>query len=497
MKAAIIAAISLCIAGSSIAQTVKSQVQSSKWSMYTSDICSEQVIGGAYTSSNKHIWLSPQDVIFPVSYDNSSGAFVFDDVKLKYGVVRMNQKGQTVWEQKINGLLINISRYGDQLLVISTDQKLHRHVAKEIRATLVNISDGKIVKEKVLLTNDADKFVEVKVFNKQDGQFAKLMVRSTHYKGGMTMNLEKQIRQSTKLEFYGIAGDLEAKAVQTITPDEKAKFVRAALADNGNLFLFFENDKQLLAEKYHPDEKVPVRIMIDNDVRRGSKEQLIVRVNPTDANQVLGVLNGVESIVYLMLDFNSGKATRKEEQLNKEYVGQLQFEDTNGDEFGGRKKIKDIEYLQVKDVHYYGKDVVVAKEISIHDMDRSVDFETIISVYGSGMELKKNFVLPKSYASRAGGYGDSYNIRNGLYHYLGNSNSIFKSRAVYACIDLDNLKLKKISFLKDASQKIISDSPILPNCTLWFDEGFVIDRRDWSFTKGLTSNANLELVSYD
>lgn len=135
---------------------------------------------------------------------------------------------------------------GNNILVISTDQELHRHIAKKITATLLNAADGKPLQQKVIWTNTADVFVEPKVFNRKDGSLMALMLRYSNYKTAVSFSYEKKFQQTQKVELYGLDESLNASLQKTVNADENFRYWSSDMADNGNFFLMQEGDDRIV-----------------------------------------------------------------------------------------------------------------------------------------------------------------------------------------------------------------------------------------------------------
>jgi hypothetical protein len=496
MKTKIVFAALLIVGTHLNAQTVKSDVLTTEWTLYTGSMSIDRITGNSYTPKEKIIYTSPSEAVFPVTYPKGSRMIVMHDLKYNYGVVKLNNKGKQIWEQKLDGSLINISRMGNNILAITTDQETVRDVVKEVKGYLLNGADGKIIKQNILFSNPVKKFTEVTVFNKQDDSFASLMVRATEWGGGFSGKFKKQLRATIKLELFNVDENLQPHLANSITPEEDFEFMRSDMPDNGNLFLLFMKDKQIIAEKYPVGSKTPERLTIAYDPDISGKEKALFSVSPSNPEQVYCILNLQENIRYVLFRFDKKSVIEKEDKLNKDFAEKLAGNNDAPGELEKRDKIKWPGSLEADYLGFYKNMVIVGKEFRVRGENNFVDYETVISVYDQDLLIKKDFIISKSFGSGSAGYGDRYHIAGDNFYYQGNSVKSMKVLPVFASISLKDLKWNKQVIIKNNEGKPADDLLLAEN-TIWFTDGFIVDRRDWKFGKGISDGGFLQRATYD
>jgi hypothetical protein len=120
----------------------------------------------------------------------------------------------------------------------------------------------------------------------------------------------------------------------------------------------------------------------------------------------------------------------------------------------------------------------------------------MVSVLDQDLAPKKDFIITKSFGSGSAGYGDSYHIAGDNLYFMGNSVKSMKVLPVFASINLKDLKWNKQTIIKNTDGKPADDLLLAEN-TIWFRDGFIVDRRDWKFGKGISNGAFLQLAAYD
>jgi hypothetical protein len=496
MKTKIVFALAILIGFQLNAQTVKSDVLTTAWTKYSSDMTIDNITYGGHTSREKIIYTSATEAVFPVSYPKGSRMIVMHDLKYTYGLVKMNNKGKQIWEQKLDGTIVNISKLGNNILAICSDQETDRDVTKEVKGFLLNATDGKIIKQSILYTNPVKKYIEVAVFNKKDDSPIAFTIRTTEWSGGLSGKYKKQLRSTEKLDIYSVNENLQPTMVNSFKPDEDLEFMRSDMADNGNLFLLFMKDKQIIAEKYAPGSKTPEKLSIAYDPDISGKQKALFLASPINSDNAYCVLNLEEKIRYVVFRFDKKSVVEKTDELNKDYAAKLVSSNDAPGEIEKRDKIKQIGSLEADYLGFYKNMVIVGKEFRYMGQDHVVDYETLISVFDQDLLLKKDFIVTKSFGSGSAGYGDNYHVEGDNLYFIGNSVKSMKVYPVFASISLKDLKWNKQVIIKNTDGKP-ADDLIMAENTIWFSTGFLVDRRDWKFGKGISNGGFLQLATYD
>lgn len=478
------------------AQKVKYDVLTTEWTKYSADMTIDNIAGSGHTSKDKIIYTSETEAVFPVSYPKGSRMIVMHDLKYTYGVVKLNNKGKQLWEQKLDGTIVNISRQGNNILAVTTDQETDRDVTKEVKAYLLNGTDGKIVKQSIVFTNPVKKYIEVAVFNKADASFRGLTIRTTEWGGGVSGKFKKQLRTTEKLDVYNVNENLQATLVNSFTPAEDLEFLRADMAENGTLYLLYMQEKQIVAEKYAAGSKNPEKLTVAYKSDISGKQKALFAVSPSNPDQVYCVLNLEDNIRYVLFRFDKKSVVEKSDELTKDYAARLVSSNDAPGEIEKRDKIKQVGSLEADYLGFYKNLVIVGKEFRYNGEDHTVEYETMISVLDQDLSPKKDFIVTKSFGSGSAGYGDAYHIAGDNFYYMGNSVKSSKVLPVFASINLKDLKWNKQVIIKNGEGKP-ADDLLLPEDTIWFTDGFIVDRRDWKFGKGISNGGFLQLATYD
>jgi hypothetical protein len=478
------ALVPLLLINSAYAQKVLKPFPKNEWHVERSNEAS----GNSYTSSafRKNInYLSNGGAVAAVDFNNG-----------ECGAARIDEKGKTLWEFKVTGAAVGITRMNNSSIVFYSNKEIgnnlfranNRVISSTVRAAIINTETGKLIKDILMYDNGKKIKIESKPLNKPDGSFATLFVRVTDTDGDGFVNkkLIEQTLSSPKILIIGIDNNFIPKATEIKSPGQKGFFVGAELGTNDDLFLSTILDDQLLAEQFNSSGKLINRLSVPLAVRTSRNIASLTNVdpkNPTSLFLALDYNTKDKDVVHQVFEFNfkdkkvSGTG---EQDLNKAYSNS--FEEMEIKELRNGYKSSNMEEYQLSNLLINDDRIVIIKGYqSTLSTDRSTHYQNgkvAIEIFDrnwkrlKGITLDRRFELFEPECRSIGA-----TISNGKLHTIfPGFSGLARIETLYAQLDLSSLTIDKFVVLDNPYTKSSARGPVVESdASIWLMDGVLME----------------------
>lgn len=444
--------------------------------------------------------------------------------KDKYGVVMVNNKMQSKWLTPIEGLPCAITKFFDQILVISMRGKIDDPLSLD--ATLLDARNGKLISAKNIYNVKSQYKSEPKFFFDVASNSYKIGIRET----SINLNDKRStIAESRKLSglttgFTLLTLNDKADVVKNVKVpvSSYSYFSNCAISSRGDFYwVTSDEDLNYTVEKFtSPEQKAVSRMNINISAGKKSRpvaQFIISKYNPDIMYLAASFDNDNKDHVagLYKLNFKDNKMLRDEVVYNKDYASKAKdnFQVINKDIDNPSTKYWDD--MQVTEIIEEGNRVILYNEVggsySAHYIDYSSGVATnaigaqrydcrdgLINFYDNDLKLINTQIVPKfSEAFIPIGLGSSLHISgNKLFIVSNDFSGLMVFKALYGVFDLTTGKTLKLEHISKAVNA--KSDPADPKATLWFEDGFITtylgDERNYFKIKKL--KAGLQKVSY-
>lgn len=442
------------------------------------------------TSFKKSIVYLPQgEVASAVRFDGEN-----------WGVVKLNSSGKQVWQLKTKGAAKGIARYKNDLIVIYSDEHEHKKgglyagreasLSKIITAVLISGSTGKIIKEKVIHTNQNACYTDARILTNSDGSISNILLRVTKVDKAM-MDKDKEHRHrlnSERLLLIGISDDLNAKVTEVHSPSKEELFMGSEAGPNGSFFLASLTEESLVVEHIQNDGKRIGRLESPVSLKKYFNIiQPIVAIDANNPNSLFVGLNYTSRGKDPMNEsFEFNFSTKKvsgsgPQEINKSYSKDLEFERIDG--LGKPSKHTESSFNLI-DILISSDRIAVVKEKQFISSSGSSDAirynhsSILIEIYDRKWTLLKRIALSREHESFNGIAGTiGMAIIGSNFHLVTNAlGGILKASTVYAKINLQELKVEQYKTLDRLNARNME--PIEGGATLWMPNMVLLEYLD-------------------
>ncbi|HVY76797.1 MAG TPA: hypothetical protein VG890_18345, partial [Puia sp.] len=326
-----------------------------------------------------------------------------------YGVGLVDDKATLKWQLQIPGLLIGLSKRGDDLLAFYAPNSKTAYIGMEkienIRVARISPDQKRIIKDVELYVNNDGIFIIPSVKNDPDSNFCALVIQKTPLKesGSRFSSFGSPEKQ---FETVGVTAIFLDDALQKTEKELKTAgvdngFVTGCADKDHNLYLASVSGEQLTVEKFNasgnladklttgiaPRDKLHTHGVCEFDVVGGNAVNLLLDFENHSKKHLVNLYH---------FDFSAKKAIQAPEQiLDKDYARSLS---------GGEKvvSLKEIESLKAIQILETADQIIAIREIQYLELAggrgpiRVSRGAAIVSVYTRNLELVRESVIEKS-----------------------------------------------------------------------------------------------------
>jgi hypothetical protein len=426
-----------------------------------------------------------------------------------YGFGVISSKGVMNWQVAVPGYPLGMGRFKNNVVVFYTFEDLQSLTAlKDVHAALINLSDKKIIEDKVVYSNETKYQVDPSVLDDPAGNFIYLLIRATPLRGGiasMANNADTKLNETTQLSVISLGADLTTQIKDFKSIAVGSTFVGATSGINNDIYVCSISDEGLVTEKFDKDGNLKGKLAVEVPIRNKSKFYPVIKYDSLAGNCVdiaIAYKNNHKDDVLrsFRFNFNDQKGTSSEEAvLNKDYVKQLGHAEDEKTRLSNFKSIDDLYPVQLVETN---DKVIVLKEIQYHFIPSGSNAEqfyrdgSIISIYTKkDLHLERDVIIDKSFGTFImGGTAICSYMKNGkLYTVTCELSGPGKTKTYLYTINIDDGAMqKKVLEREDAGKGWITD----PTTILWFTDNFITPFNSEKAFIHLKFETDLQSVNY-
>ena len=438
----------------------------------------------------------------PVNESNAFALLGKDRKNFGFGII--NSKGTLVWNLDIEGNPMQMSRFGDNALVIYSGRFRAFKPVSEIYAAVIDVKARKIVKQKLIYKNDSKNVIDPWILNDPDGYFSRMLIRknalSTGFGSGYTNSTAKE-KQTLELKSISIDDELSTHENNIKGNVLSSEFVNAVAGYHKDLYITSFADGTITMERFDDKDELKGKLTKAISLKRNGQLFDLVKYDTIEPNCVdLAITYFNDQKMNLLplfrFDFNRKTVIGTETvDLNKNYVSSL--EETNGN--NKLHHFHEINAIQPVQIIEDNNKTIVLKEIQFQQLNgKSEEYfrmGSIISIYSKDLKLLYEIPIDKISSNFISGFPGIYGYVKGdkLYLITNNKKGLGFKTILYVVNINDGTITSKDIKSEHSGPKWLT----IPDRTIWFSKNYLVPFISEKSSTRLKLDSDLVLQDYE
>lgn len=434
-----------------------------------------------------------------INYLPAGGAIVAADFnKGQCGATRIDEKGKTLWEYKVKGSDVAVSRMNNNVIVIYSNRETatgafsmkNTATRSMFRAAILNIENGKLVKDILMYDNGKKVILDSRLLTRSDGSFSSLFVRVTNNDGYIMGGKKSAERTLTSDKFLIITIDnnFSSQPIEIKSPGLEGYFTGAESGANDDLYLSYILDDQLVTERINSNGKLANKLSAPFSMKTNNNYTFITSndtKNPGSYFIAADFTSKDKDNVQQAFEFNfvqNKVLGTGEQQLDKNYL--KSFDVTEIKELRNTYKASNMEeysllnFLIAEDriviIKGYKSTLTNGNTNTTHFQSGRVAIEIFDRQWKrlKGIALDRRFELFDPVCQSVGA-----TINNGkLYTIFPAFSGLNRVETLFAQIDLNDLKVDKFIVLDNSYISRSARGPVIESDgSIWLKDGVLME----------------------
>ena len=447
---------------------------------------------------------SQYSIISTIRVDGANAFALLGKDRKNFGFGVIDSKGTLVWQIDIQGAPMELSRFGDNALVIYGDRFRAFKPTREIYAALINVKMRKIVKQKLIFKNDSKSVIDPWFLNDPDGYFSRMLIRknglTTGFGSGYTNSTAKE-KQTLELKSISIDDELSTHANYIKGNVLSSEFVNAVAGYHKDLYITSFADGTITMERFDDKDELKGKLTKAISLKRNSQFFDLVKYDTIEPNCVdLAITYFNDQKMKLMplfrFDFNRKTVIETETiDLNKNYVSSL--EEANGN--NKLHHFHEINAIQPVQIIEDNNKTIVLKEIQFQQLNGKSEvyfrMGSIISIYSKDLKLLYEIPIDKISSNFISDFPGIYgHVKDGKLYLITNNKKGLGFKTILYVLNVNDGTITSKDIKSDHSgPKWLT----MPNQTIWFGTNYLVPFTSEKKSVRLKLDSELLLQEYE